>query len=270
MRRLVLVTFVLAATAAFATEEITVIGWNAESGDANPAVVAARIEEIDGCDIWGICEVQNSSWATAFEHGAEVDENADFLSILGTTGRSDKMLIIYDSDRFERLDDFELHRINLGGNVRAPLVGHFKIRGTDIEFLFMVNHLYRTKDFQRYEQARLLNLWASQQTLPIIARGDYNFDWSVPVGDKVHDQAYDEMVKDGHFTWIRPSTLKKTQASPNFNTVLDFVFLGGNSWTWKAESTILKRDANDADDDSFPDDNQLSDHRPVRARIRID
>ena len=126
------------------------------------------------------------------------------------------------------------------------------------------------RDDRRHEQARLLNLWASQQTLPIIAVGDYNFDWSVPVGDKVHDQAYDEMVKDGHFTWIRPSTLKKTQASPNFNTVLDFVFLGGNSWTWKAESTILKRDANDTDDDSFPDDDQLSDHRPVRAKIRID
>ena len=78
------------------------------------------------------------------------------------------------------------------------------------------------------------------------------------------------LIKDGHFTWIRPSTLKKTQASPNFNTVLDFVFLGGNSWTWKAESTILKRDANDNDDDSFPDDDQLSDHRPVRAKIQID
>ena len=101
------------------------------------------------------------------------------------------MLIIYDSDRFQRLDDFELHRINLGGNVRAPLVGHFKIRGTDIEFLFMVNHLYRTKDFQRYEQARLLNLWASQQTLPIIAVGDDNRDWWGPLGDKVPDQAYE-------------------------------------------------------------------------------
>ena len=129
VRRLVLVVLVWGSITAFAAEEITVIGWNAESGDANPAVVAARIEEIDGCDLWGICEVQNSSWADAFEHGAEVDENADFKSILGTTGRSDKMLIIYDADRFERLDDFELHRINLGGNVRAPLVGHFQDQG---------------------------------------------------------------------------------------------------------------------------------------------
>ena len=189
MRQLAFAVLICCSITALAAEEITVIGWNAESGDANPAVVAARIEEIDGCDLWGICEVQNSTWASAFEQAAEVDENADFTAILGSTGGADQMLIIYDSDRFDLLDDFELHRINLGGRVRAPLVAHFKIIGTDVEFLFMVNHLYRTKDFQRYEQARLLNLWASQQTLPIIAVGDYNFDWSVAVGEKVHDQA---------------------------------------------------------------------------------
>ena len=270
MRQLAFAILICGSITAFAAEDITVIGWNAESGDANPAVVAARIAEIDGCDIWGICEVQNSSWASAFEDAAEVDENADFKAILGSTGGADRMLIIYDSDRFDRLDDFELHRINLGGRVRAPLVAHFRIIGTDAEFLFMVNHLYRSRDFRRHEQARLLNLWASQQTLPIIAVGDYNFDWSVAVGEKVHDEGYDEMIKDGHFTWIRPSKLKKTQASPNYNSVLDFVFLGGDSWTWKAQSAILKRDATDTNDDSFPDDGQTSDHRPARAKIQID
>ena len=34
--------------------------------------------------------------------------------------------------------------------------------------------------------------------------------------------------------------------------------------TWKTESTILQRDANDTDDD------QTSDHRPVRAEITIE
>ena len=119
MRRLVLVVLIWCSITALAAEEITVIGWNAESGDANPIVVAARIAEIDDCDLWGMCEVQDSTWASAFEHAAEVDENADFKLILGSTGGADRMLIIYDSDRFDRLDDFELHRINLGGRVRA-------------------------------------------------------------------------------------------------------------------------------------------------------
>ena len=34
-----------------AEQKIIVISWNAESGDANPDIVANRIEEIDGCDI---------------------------------------------------------------------------------------------------------------------------------------------------------------------------------------------------------------------------
>ena len=253
-----------------AEQEIMVIGWNAESGDANPDIVANRIEEIDGCDIWGICEVLNSSWASKFEDAAEVDENAVFESILGSTGGGDRMQIIYDSDRLELLSDFELHRINVSGTVRSPLTAHFKIKGTNIEFLFIVNHLYRTKSERRYEQARLLNCWASKQNLPIIAVGDYNFDWDVDCGDLNHDKGYDEMIKNGHFNWIQPKKLKKTQANPNFNSVLDFIFLGGNSWTWKAKSSILQRDINDILDNHLTDDDQMSDHRPVQATITIE
>ena len=253
-------------------EQIVVIGWNAESGRANPNVVAARISEINGCDIWGMCEVKNSTWADQFEVAAEDGESADFRYVLGTTGSnsSDFMQIIYDSDRFELLNSFELHRINVTGTVRAPLVAHFRISGTNTEFLFMINHLYRSRTERRHEQARLLNLWSSEQTFPIIAVGDYNFDWDVHVGDQVHDKGYDEMVSHGYFNWVRPKKLKKTQASPDYDSVLDFIFLGGNSWTWKAKSTILQRDANDTDDDEFSDDDQTSDHRPVRGTITIE
>ena len=252
-------------------EQITVIGWNAESGDANPDTVANGIARIDGCDIWGMVEVLNSTWADQFERAAENGENANFKHVLGTTGSNsrDLMQIIYDSSRFELVQNFELPRINVTGTVRAPLVAHFRIRTSGDEFLFMVNHLYRSREFRRHEQARLLNLWASEQTLPIIAVCDYNFDWDVHVGDNVHDMGYDEMVSHGHFNWIRPRNLKKTQASPRFHSVLDFIFLGGNTWTWRAESRILARDASDTEDDILNDNDQTSDHRPVRATITI-
>lgn len=266
----IFVTVFLGSTNLISQERITVIGWNAESGDANPDTIARRIADIDDCDIWGICEVQNSNWANQFDLAAEDGEGASFDHIFGTTGAGDKMQIIFDSDRFELLDDFELHRINLGGSVRAPLIGHFRITGTSIEFLFMINHLHRTKAHRRHEQAKLLNLWASKQTLPIIAVGDYNFDWDVDQGELVHDDGYDHMVHHGQFTWIRPSELKKTQSSNDFDAVLDFIFLGGNTWTWKARSEILQRDDNDTDDDSMTDNNQVSDHRPVRGIITIE
>jgi len=251
-------------------EEIVVIGWNAESGDANPDTVGSRIAEIDGCDIWGMCEIQNSTWADQFELSAEDGESANFSYVLGTTGGADKMQIIYNSDRFELVESFELHRINVGGSVRAPLVGHFRIIGTNIEFLFMINHLYRSKAVRRQEQASMLNLWASEQILPIIAVGDYNFDWDVDQGELVHDKGYDSMVYQGRFSWVRPKKLKKTQASSDFDGVLDFIFLGGESWTWKAKSVILQRDLNDNNDDVLSDNDQMSDHRPVRATVTIE
>lgn len=38
-------------------QELTVIGWNVESGGAQTPSIVAWIEEIDDCDIWGFSEV---------------------------------------------------------------------------------------------------------------------------------------------------------------------------------------------------------------------
>ena len=218
---LIYVSIYIFSSFVWSQQQLMVIGWNAESGDADPDFVADQIESIDGCDIWGLCEVTDATCAAQFEAAAAVGENAAFSHILGTTGdiSHDYMQIIYDSDRLELLDSLELHRINVSGTVRAPLVAHFRIRGTNIDFLFMINHLYRSRTERRHEQAMLLNLWASRQTLPIIAVGDYNFDWDVDLGDFNHDRGYDEMVSGGHFNWIRPRKLMKTQASPDYDSV---------------------------------------------------
>jgi endonuclease/exonuclease/phosphatase family metal-dependent hydrolase len=66
-------------------------------------------------------------------------------------------------------------------------VAQFRLKPVGSEFLFMVNHLYRSNTERRHEQARLLNAWARQQTLPAIAVGAFNIDWAVINGDTVHD-----------------------------------------------------------------------------------
>ena len=76
--------------------------------------------EANEIDIWGFSEVQNAEWADAFEEAAESDEAADYVQVLGTTG-GDKLLIVYDADRFDKIDDFELHDMREGGG-RSPLV----------------------------------------------------------------------------------------------------------------------------------------------------
>jgi hypothetical protein len=54
-------------------------------------------------------------------------------------------VLAWDDQRFSLEDDYELSDINVGGTVRAPLVGRMRERSTDQEFLFVVNHLWRSE-----------------------------------------------------------------------------------------------------------------------------
>ena len=241
------------------SSQLTVVGFNVESGDANPDFIAKNyIQPLKSGEIWGFSEVQNATWLQTFEGAIEAGTRSDFQSIFGTTGNADKLAIIYDGDRLEKINQFELPSINLGGNVRAPLVAHFKLKSNEQEFLFMVNHLYRSRNDLRHEQARLLNRWAKKQTLPIIAVGDYNFDWDVAKGDKKHDKGYDLLTENSVFTWVRPELILPTHCSLRYNSVLDFVFVSGSAQTWEASSKILYPEAS-----YCPDNQQKSDHRPI-------
>jgi endonuclease/exonuclease/phosphatase family metal-dependent hydrolase len=245
-------------------ETLRVVGFNVESGGADPGVVDDLIARLQDVDIWGFSEVQNDSWARLFEIAAEDGEGADFVQVLGSTGGGDRLLITYDAERFELLQQFELHDINPEGRVRAPLVAHLKVATTGQEFLFMVNHLFRTNNAARHEQARLLNAWAREQTLPVIAVGDYNYDWDVADGETRHDQGFDEMTREEVFVWVRPPALVATQCSRQFNSVLDFVFAAGAAKAWQGRSEILERQP-----EYCPDTNATSDHRPILATFTI-
>jgi hypothetical protein len=142
------------------------------------------------------------------------------------------------------------------------LVAHFRLNPAGPEFLFMVNHLYRSNAERRHEQARLLNAWAREQTIPGIAVEDYNFHWDVMNGETVHDQGYALLTAEGIFAWIRPAHLIRTQCS--FNSVSDFAFVAGAAQRWRASSEIL------APEESYcPSDQNRSDHRPVLAQFQL-
>jgi hypothetical protein len=242
---------------------IVVVSWNLESGDIDPNVVANRIGGFQDVDLWGFSEV-GAPDAETFESGAEVGEGANFEGILGTTGGGDRLLIVYDADRFELLDDEDLTGI-VWQNVRAALIGHFRERQTGLEFKFMVNHLHRGNANNRHEQARVLNAWAAGQSLPVIAVGDYNFDYDIVT--EAHDLGFDNMTANGVLEWVRPDTLVLTQCSATnsgtcqFDSVLDFVFVSGEAQDWQAESVII------VEPGDFPDDATTPDHRPVSGTL---
>jgi len=240
----------------------TLVSWNTELNGADLAIISARIAAFEGVDLWGLVEVTRPSDQPTLEAAAEIGEGVDYASVLGTTGGQDRMLAIYNQTRFTLIKSWEEHTINTTGTARAPLVLHLRDRVSGKEFLFMINHLYRSRNEERHKQAALLNTWAAAQQLPVIAVGDYNFDWGL-TGES-YDLGYDLLTHDGIFVWLTPPTLVTTQCSGwpcQYNSVLDFVFVAGAAQKWRAESTII------VTPNDFPDSDTTSDHRPVLARF---
>lgn len=243
-------------------QTITVVSWNVESGGSDDQTIRQRMASFQGVDVWGLSEVPGPVSAGVYETGAEDGEEANFERIVGTTGASDRLAIIFNAERFQHVRTIELTDIG-SGNHRAPLIVELRDVAANRNFMFMVNHLARGNANLRRQQATQLNTWVRAQTLPVIAVGDYNFDWEVVGGDQDHDLGYDNMTNGGAWTWVRPATLIKSQCSPNFNSVLDFIFVNGAAQAWSGTSEILVV-PNDCDASPL-----TSDHRPVLGTFNM-
>lgn len=263
VRKIAIALIILGSIARAGAEPLSVVGFNLQSGESRIATLAAQVAAIDDVDIWGFSEAE-SAWAYQLRDAAADGESARYWFIRGTTGDTDRLMIVFDKDRLEEVRHYELHHVNIQRKVRAPLVAHLRLRSTSQEFLFLVNHLYRGSANGRHTQARLLNEWAAKQTLPIIAVGDYNFDWDLSRGDTSHDRGFDLMTANDTFVWVRPSNRIVTHCHPKFRSILDFIFVAGAAKQWPATSTILFPQAS-----YCPDTAATSDHRPVRATFEL-
>ncbi len=244
---------------------ITIVTWNLEGEDAQRETLSEQIAEFEGVDLWTFQEAFGWKTEEWLAQAAGVGESGRFAAVKGTTGMNIPLVTVYDEARFDLLGWEELHEVNFTGTVRAPLVLHLLDEVTGVEFLLMNNHLYRTQEDDRDHQAELLNEWARTQRLPIIAGGDYNFDYDIPDGPDPSDRGYDNLTRDGVWQWIQPDHLVPTQCSASlpcpYDDVLDFIFAAGAARNWQAESIIVVRPGD------FPDDRFKSDHRPVMATV---
>jgi hypothetical protein len=193
----------------------------------------------------------------------------------GLTGGADRLLIIYDTERLQLVSYSELFRqgdiqiVDEAWRHRAPLVCQFRDMVTGAEFVLTLNHLARTDSGLRLRQAKALRQWAEVQTVPIIAIGDYNFDYSFVT--QTGNEAFTEFLDGGTWTWVKPDPLVDTNwadhdgdGSDDYpDSMLDFVFLAGAVQDWPAECDVVVRDGD------FPDDQSTSDHRPVSCVIDV-
>lgn len=286
--------------------DIRVLTWNVESSNAerqtsDPATIAAELIELQRdygpFDLIGLTEVPGVNAAT-YAAALQLPQRS-YAPLVSDTGGSDRMLIAFNLDRFDLVSqdtgltshDGETFP---GGNNRRPLLVTLADKQNNGRRLtFMVNHLTRGNDQSRQRQARLLREWVKDHPNPVIAVGDYNFDFDTV--NLCGNQSMAMFMRDpasdrGQFAWrwvipgvertvtdYRAPTEKveiigefrDTNWAPDRGgndqyptSILDFVFLGQDAKDWEASSQIIVRDGD------FPDDELRSDHRPVMAVVR--
>ena len=251
-------------------DSIKIISWNVQGKGSDPALIARQIEGFHGVDIWGLCEVEESS-KDRFITAAAVGENQRFKGILSQHGRDNRLLIIFNTDKFDLVESIELKAISFKNRGRPMLLAKLREKKSNSQFFFGVNHLFRTIKQKRQEQSRKINLWVRGRDLPIILVGDYNYDYEFsddPVDfDKgLNDLRYfdDDLKIRQILYWVRPVTLVRTQSSVKYRRVLDFIFVNKKARQWHWQSVIIVKKGD------FPDDRKTSDHRPLEGRFRIE
>ncbi len=154
------------------------------------------------------------------------------------------------------------------GHHRVPLYVRLRDNANEQEVVFVMNHLARGDKLFRQAQARTLREWARTKSIPIVAIGDYNLDFVFET--ERGNPAFDEMMRDNVWKWVRPEPLIDTNWSDRdgdgidnyIDSLLDFSFLAGAAKTWRASSRVIVRE------NDFPDDETTSDHRPVELILK--
>ncbi len=262
-----------AAPAKDAKLDLSILAWNIESGGSDNEVILAQMKDLaakqfDGkLDIIALSETPPGSgdlWKSVLPGGALV---------MGTTGDSDRLCIVYNGERFEevrvqQLNKFDKFTLN-PGNQRSPLIVHLRDKATGYEFVVLNNHLARGNADRRKEQALGLSAWAREQNLPLIAVGDYNFDFDFAT--KSGNEAFRAFLQDGVWKWNEPKELidsnwddRDKDGKDNYpDSLLDMVFTAGVAKEWQVAVNVIVRKGD------FPDDDKTSDHRPVRVLVKV-
>ena len=239
---------------------IKLLSWNVESQGADADVICeqlAKLNSDDRYDVVGLTEVEPPDWRKFREALGE-----HYRYEFSRSGYQDRMQILFNTRVFEKQRHFDLKEINVSNRYRAPLVVQLKHLETGRELLVMLNHLARGKAEIRQQQAKLLVQWARKQTLPIVAIGDYNFDYVFKT--KKGNPAFKNMLQDNVWQWVQPEEMIDTNWFDEMGdgeddypgSMLDFAFVANAAKTWDKSCRVIVREGD------FPDDDRTSDHRP--------
>lgn len=298
--RLCLFAIVWIASSFAAAEEFRILAWNVESNRPNqppvsdPVTIARQIKELAMAgetrfSILVLSEVEPKTFEPYQSAAAEgLGSAVDFVtSASGGFMDSDSLMVVVDTARFEIRDSIELHRyaglkgnLNNGPNgpepgalrARSPLAVKLLDKPSGKTFWIIANHLARGEADLRTEQARMLKKWAEDSTEPLIAAGDFNFDFDFHT--QKGNEGFDAMMVGDVWHWLKPDPLIDTNWADDRritdrrvdrypDSILDFVFVANEARNWNGKSYVVVRPGD------FPDDETTSDHRPLITSFRI-
>ena len=298
--RLSVAILIVAALGSASAEDFRILSWNVESNRPNQppvsdaATIATQIKEMAQIDatrfsILVLSEVEPSTF-DAFKSAAAdgLGRTVDFVtSASGGFGDADSLMVAVDTTRFEIRDSIELHRYaGIIGNfnndtaasepgalrARSPLAVKLADKATSSSFWLIANHLARGEADLRTEQAKMLRKWAEDSKEPVIAAGDFNFDFDFAT--QKGNAAYDAMIDGNVWTWLKPDPLIDSNWSDDRritdrrvdrypDSILDFVFVANGAKGWHGKSSVVVRPGD------FPDSDKTSDHRPMITSFSV-
>ena len=220
--------------AAARAEEFRLLAWNVESNRpgqppvSDPDVVAGQLTGLlraDGtrAQIVALSEVEPKTVERYRRAVAEgIGGEVDFVtSASGGYADSDTLMLAVDARRFRIDEVFELHRYagiranftvdeessSEFGSVRArsPLIARLHDLATGSSFWLITVHLARGEKELRVDQARALRRWAAERDEPVVAAGDFNFDYEFATARG--NPAFDAMLEGSTWEWIKPDPL---------------------------------------------------------------
>jgi len=281
-----------------AAEEFRLLSWNVESNRpgsrpvSDARVIASQLVAMlrrpeTHAEIVALSEVAPAD-VLAYRRAVEIAMRGPVDHATSASGGfhdADSLLLVVDAERFRIVEVAELHRyagitanFNLDdpnstehGTLRArsPLTAKLEDKSTGETFWLVVVHLARGEADLRTDQARMLQRWAADQTGPVIAAGDFNFDFDFHT--RRGNPGFDAMIAAGTWQWLEPDPLIDTNWAADRDdpsrdrypdSILDFVFVANAATRWQGESDVVVREKD------FPDDERTSDHRPLITSFR--
>lgn len=267
---------VLTATTIY-SEQISTVTWNVEDFDfggrngasgSDGARIAIQLrDDFNNIDVFGLQEVNSEDVMEVYTAIAGLDEDGTYQYIYGKTGNSIRLGLLVNSAKFEVADVEEIDFGLSPTRTRFPLAATLVSKTSGAEVVVVVTHFARGNEQNRFTQANLLRQWGEDRDKPIIALGDFNFDYNI-ITNQRHG-SYDSLTESGYFKWVEPRFRVDTSWSGDGqdsypDQILDFVFAGGTATDWSAVSYVYVREGD------FPDNGNSADHRPVFGIFQTD